>query len=450
MEKNQGSIQYVYFLSIVAAIGGVLFGYDTAVISGAIYYMRLKFEMSPGMVGWAVGSALVGCALGTILAGFASDLFGRKRVLIVSAILFAISAIGSAVPPNLTWFIVARIVGGLGVGAASMVSPLYISEIAPANIRGRLVSLNQLGIVSGIMLIYIINALVRSFGTEAWNIDLGWRWMFASELIPATLFLVCLLFVPESPRWLTKENRDNEALKVLDKINGSDKARVELEDIKNTVGLSEQESFWTLFAPGVRLALLIGVLLAFFAQTSGINAIMYFAPKTFVEAGGDPERAFWATVIVGTVNMLFTFVALWLVDKAGRKILLLVGAAVMAFSHFMAGISLQFGLHWSVLVIFNLAFVACFAFSWGPIPWVVMSEIFPTRVRGRAMALSTIVVWIVCYLVSQTFPVLIDRIGGATFWVYSICIIVAFIFVYKVLPETKGKTLEEIEKSWTK
>ena len=438
----------VYVLTAVAALGGLLFGYDTAVISGAIGFLQEKFELTAAMKGWAASSAIIGCIFGAMFAGYMSDRFGRKKILILTAFLFGISAIGSALPNNLTQFALARFVGGLGVGAASMLSPLYITELAPAKVRGMLVSLYQLAIVIGILLIFFVNLLVQNMGDEAWNVEWGWRYMLGSETLPAILFFVAMFFVPESPRWLAKESKEEEALGILTRINGPERAKAILQEIKETLN-EESGTLRELFGGRFRKAIIIGILLAFFTQLQGINAIMYYAPEIFKEVGTGTNSAFFQTVIVGVINVLFTFVAIWLVDRAGRKALLLFGGAGMGISLAITGMAFFFNWGGYVLLIFILTYVACFAASFGPVPWVILSEIFPIKLRGLAMSVATLSVWVAVYFVTQLFPILVEEIGPAyTFWIFFAVSMMAFVFVWTQIPETKEKTLEEIEQSW--
>lgn len=443
------STSFVTKVSLVAALGGLLFGYDTAVIAGVIGYLQKRFELSPLMTGWAASSAIWGCAFGAMMAGYLSDRFGRKKVLIVTAILFIISSIGAMLPRNLTEFLMARFIGGLGIGAASMLSPLYISEIAPSRNRGRLVSLYQLAIVIGINLIYFVNLLIASMGDETWNVETGWRYMLGSGTIPAVLFLVLLFIVPESPRWLVKNGRDQDALDTLEKVNG----RIEGERVLNEVRQSlDQESgtLSDLFGKKLKPALWVGVVLALFSQITGINAIIYYAPEIFKAVGFASESALFQTVLIGAINTAFTFVALWLIDRAGRKFLLKWGVAGMIVCLFAVGLCFYLDFTdgpW--LVLFILAFIAFFASSLGPIPWVLISEIFPTRTRGIAMSFCTVVLWVGVLAITQFTPVLLQQIGGAfTFWLFMLNAIVLLWFVWKKVPETKQRTLEEIEQSW--
>ena len=447
--SDQPNLKYLYFVSAVAALGGLLFGYDTAVISGAIGYLETKFELSPIMKGWAASSAIWGCVFGAMTAGYFSDKFGRKRILITTAVFFAVSAVGSAIPNDLSLFVIARFIGGVGVGAASMLSPMYISEIAPADKRGMLVTLYQLAIVIGINLIYFVNLMIAGSGDELWNINVGWRYMLGSEIIPAGLFLLALFFVPESPRWLASKGRNKESLDILNKVNGESRANSMLREITETLN-EEKGTVRKLFAPGLRTAMIVGIFLALFSQITGINAIIYYAPDIFKSVGFGAESALFQTVIIGIVNTLFTFVALKFIDKAGRRTLLLWGISGMIICLAGVGIIFQFGFSSGpLLLVFILGFIASFASSLGPIPWVLISEIFPTKTRGIAMSFAIFAIWIGVMLVTQFTPVLLDSFGGATtFFVFMTNSIILLIFTIKMIPETKGKTLEEIERNW--
>ncbi len=444
----RSQMRTVYLLTAVAALGGLLFGYDTAVISGAIGFLKIKFQLSAAMTGWAASSAIFGCIFGAMAAGWLSDKFGRKQVLLGTAILFAVSAIGAAMPENLTQFTIFRFIGGLGIGAASMVSPLYITELAPARIRGRLVSYYQLAIVIGILVIFFVNTLIQNAGDESWNIEYGWRYMMASGVLPAILFLVALFFVPESPRWLTKEGRDDDALKVLIGINGTEQANIILEEVKATLH-EEQGTLRELFTGRFRKAIWVGIVLSVFSQIQGINAIMYYAPEIFKAVGAGTEAAFQQTVIIGLINLLFTFVAIYWVDLRGRKSLLLLGGAGMAISLMMVGFSFYFGWTGYGLLLFILLYIGSFAASYGPVTWVIISEIFPIKMRGVAMSVATFALWVAVYLVTQMFPIMLEMVGPAgTFWIFGAMALLSFAFVWARVPETKGRTLEEIEKSW--
>lgn len=439
---------YIIKLTTVAALGGLLFGYDTAVIAGAIGFLQQKFDLSPALVGWAASSAIWGCVFGAMVAGYASDKWGRKKILIITAILFFLSALGSAIANDLTPFILARFIGGVGVGAASMLSPLYISEVAPAKMRGTLVSVYQLAIVLGINIIYVVNFWISKAGTSDWNIEYGWRYMLGSEIIPATIFFVLLFTVPESPRWLLKKGKDIIARNILVRVNGPEAVEIEKE-IKSTLK-EEKGSLKELFGKKYRMALVIGVVLALFSQITGINAIIYFAPEIFKSIGFGVESALSQTILIGIINTIFTFVALGLIDKAGRRKLLLWGVSGMIICLLGTGLCFYFRIYegpW--LLLFILGFIASFASSLGPIPWVIISEIFPTKTRGIAMSFCTLILWVGVILVTQLTPVLLDEIGGSgTFFIFMVNAIFLLIFTWKFVPETMQKSLEEIEKSW--
>lgn len=448
LAEKKVSKAYIIKITTVAALGGLLFGYDTAVIAGAIGFLQEKFDLTPVLVGWAASSAIWGCVAGAMIAGYASDKWGRKKVLIITAILFFISALGSAVANDLTLFVLARFIGGVGVGAASMLSPLYISEVAPAKIRGTLVSVYQLAIVLGINIIYIVNYWISGTGTSEWNVDYGWRYMLGSETIPAVIFFALLFTVPESPRWLLKKGKDFVARNILVRVNGEQATEIETE-IKSTLN-EEKGSLKELFGKRYRMALIIGVVLALFSQITGINAVIYFAPEIFKSIGIGVESALSQTILIGIINTIFTFVALGLIDKAGRRKLLLWGVSGMVICLLGTGLCFYFKIYegpW--LLLFILGFIASFATSLGPIPWVIISEIFPTKTRGVAMSFCTLVLWVGVILITQLTPVLLDQLGGAgTFFIFMVNAIILLMFTWKFVPETKQKSLEEIEKGW--
>lgn len=448
--QQQRNNSFIYKVTLVAAVGGLLFGYDTAVIAGAIGFMQKYYNLSPAMMGWVASCALLGCIVGAMYAGTLSDKIGRKKVLMLSGILFAISSIGTSMPPNLTFFVAFRLIGGMGIGIASMLSPMYISEMAPADIRGKLISVFQLGVVFGILVIYFVNAGIAGIYDEAWNISTGWRWMFGSGLIPSIMFILLLITVPESPRWLAKQNRNDEALDILTKINGAPQAKQELQNIDNSLAEETAVSLGELFKPGLKRAMVVGIMLSIFSQVTGINAIMYYAPEIFKSTGDGSGSALLQTIAVGVVNVLFTFVAIKYVDNLGRKKLLLRGIAGMMICLMIVGGAFYFGAEKGYLVLIAImAYIAFFAMSLGPLTFVVVAEIFPTKARGTAMSVAIFALWSAVFLVSQSFPVLLDSIGNAfTFWIYMLMAIFAFLFVWKMVPETKEKTLEEIEHYW--
>ena len=445
---------YVMMVCLVAALGGLLFGYDTGVINGAIGPLKAHFALDATQEGWAMGCALLGCAIGAGAAGVLSDRFGRKKVLILSAVLFLISAVGTAVPKSITAFIIYRILGGLGVGAASISSPMYIAEISPARIRGRMVSVNQFAIVTGFLVVYFANYFIALQGDVAWNEQSGWRWMFGSESLPALLLLVLLFFVPESPRWLAKQNRDAEALEILTRVDGAEYAKGELREIRDAIA-HESGSLKQLLEPGMKIVLVIGVVLAVLQQITGINVFLYFGTEIFKKMGSQTNAALLQTIVVGAVNLSFTVIAIWTVDRLGRKPLMMIGSAGMGMSLLAMGVAAYVQSTGLWILLFILGYIACFALSVGPVTWVILSEIFPTRIRGRAMAVSTVCLWVANYLISQTFPMMnesawfVEKFHHAfPFWLYGVFCVVLLVFVCRFVPETKGKTLEEIERHW--
>ncbi|WP_260256341.1 sugar porter family MFS transporter [Elizabethkingia miricola] len=441
----------IYKATLVASVGGLLFGYDTAVISGAIGFMRSFYQLSDIMTGWVASCALLGCIAGAMYSGKLSDRAGRKKVLMLSAVLFTISSIGTAIAPNLWFFVLFRIIGGMGIGIASMLSPMYISEMAPASVRGRLISVFQLGIVTGILVIYFVNAYIAGIHNEAWNISTGWRWMFGSGVIPSVIFILLLLTVPESPRWLASQKKHSEAMTILSQINGNTAAQQELDSINESLKDEAPFSLASLKGSKLKKALITGILLAVFSQFTGINAIMYYAPEIFKSTGTGRDSAFIQTIMVGVINVAFTLIAIKYVDSWGRKKLLLSGISGMTVCLFIVGLAFYTQQQGYLVLIAILGYIAFFAMSLGPLTFVVIAEIFPTKSRATAMSIATFFLWLAVFLVSQTFPILIGSIGSAyTFWLYTLISILAFLFIRKSIPETKGKTLEEIEASWTK
>jgi SP family xylose:H+ symportor-like MFS transporter len=437
-----------------AALGGLLFGYDTAVIAGAIGFLQTHFDLDPTLKGWAASSALLGCVIGVSFAGIFSDRMGRKKTLVLSAILFLVSAIGTAIPKEFSVFVVFRMLGGIGVGVASMASPIYIAEITPGRIRGRMVSVNQFAIVTGMLIIYFVNYFIALRGDEAWNVSTGWRWMFASGAIPSAIFLALLLIVPESPRWLAEKGLTEKARSVLVKVGGPSFAEAELRSIEATLN-QEVESLGRLFRTGWRKVMVLGIALAVLQQVTGINVFLYYAPEIFKKLGSGVDAALLETIVVGAVNLTFTIVAIWTVDRLGRKPLMIIGATGMGFSLVAMGLAAQFEVVSIWILICILAFIACFALSVGPVTWVLLSEIYPTRIRGRALSVATFCLWTANFIVSQTYPMmdenptLIAQFNhGFPFYVYAVFCLVLVLTVWKGVPETKGHSLEEIEKFW--
>lgn len=449
-----GRLCYTLRLVGVAALGGLLFGYDTAVISGAIGFLERHFSLGAAAKGWAVSSALVGCILGVMIAAALNDRLGRRQNMRLAAIFFLVSAVGTALAWDFTSFIVFRIIGGLGVGAASMTSPLYIAEISPRRMRGGLVAVNQLAIVVGILGVYFVNYAIAAGADEAWNAAIGWRWMLASGAAPALLFCLLLFVVPESPRWLTQAGRESQALDILTRIGGAVHARTELDEIRDA--LRQEEGTWgELLKPGLRAALLIGVVVAVFQQASGITVVCYYAPEIFKQMGAHTASALGQTVIMGVVNLLATVAAIVTVDRLGRKPLLLLGTLGMGLALLALGTAFYLQRPGLGALVSVLVFIASFACSVGPVTWVLLAEIFPTRVRGRAMGVATIALWIAAFAVSQTFPsldnhpALVARFHHAfSFWLYGSFCVLSFLFMAFFVPETKGKSLEEIEYLW--
>ena len=452
---------YVILICLTAGLGGFLFGFDTAVISGAINFLRVQFHLNAVMEGWIMSSALVGCVLGAAVAGWLADKFGRKKILLFSALLFIVSALGCSIATTPTFLVVARIIGGIGVGFAAMVAPMFISELSPAYMRGRLVSFYQLAITLGILVSYLSNAgLLHYAGNHLagdgsfmnhFLVAEVWRAMLGSNMVPAILFFVFLLFVPESPRWLIKMNKQEEAKVILKRINGEQEAMAELNDIKNTIS-NEKSSFKQLLAPGIRIALIIGLVLPFLSQLTGITTVMYYAPAIYEKAGLGANSAMGGAALIGFFNMIFTLVAIWKIDKWGRKPLLIWGFIGLSVALFLIGILFnRTNANTSFLLGAFVLYIIIFAATLGPAVWVVISEIYPTKIRGRAMSLATLSLFIGSVFVTQTYPVLRESTGiGNTFILYGLVMLPAAFFVKKMLPETKGKSLEDIERYWKK
>ncbi|GET26686.1 D-xylose transporter XylE [Prolixibacter sp. NT017] len=531
MKSNKGSATYIFALTLVATLGGLLFGYDTAVISGAtgalksffitplysdpalaaqvileykfivslclvivavllgsflvklygskkggiymavlaivailIWYFRFwaqPNELTEGMAnainGFTISSALVGCIIGGSLGGYISQTLGRRNGMMLAAFLFTLSAIGSAIPDKMNFlgfelvssFIFYRVVGGIGVGLASMIVPMYIAEIAPAGIRGKLVSWNQFAIIFGMLVVYFVNYAIASQGNDTWLDTIGWRWMFASETIPAGLFFFLLFIVPESPRYLVMADKDAQAEKVLNRLVGVSQSKSVLQDIKKT--LVERKAPWLSFGG---LVIIIGVFISIFQQFVGINVVLYYAPEIFRNMGSGTDTSLLQTIIVGAVNLTFTVVAILTVDKLGRKPLMIIGAVGMAFSMLALGLMFYIGNVGIAALIFMLLYTASFAVSWGPVAWVMLAEIFPNSIRG-AMSIAVAAQWVANLIVSWTFPIMNDSTAltntfhhGFAYWIYGIMGILAAVFMWKVVPETKGRTLEEMEGLW--
>lgn len=438
-ETSRPNKSRIIVVSAVAALGGLLFGFDTAVISGAIPAITSYFKLDGYWLGWAVGAVLIGCAVGALFAGKLSDKFGRRAILFVCAILFAASGIGAGFSNNLTAFISFRLAGGLGVGAAAMVSPMYIAEVAPAAWRGRLVSLYQLAIVLGILGAYFSNYALEGLG------DSSWRWMFASQAAPSVLFGIFLAFVPETPRWLAAKKRKKAALEVLIKMNGPEQAAPLLQEIEKSFA-GHKVQVKEIWKKAYRPAIITGILLAVFQQITGINAVIYYAPLIFKQMGSGASPLL-QTIAIGVVNVASTCVAMALVDKWGRKQLLTTGCVLMGLMLIALGVCFQFGIfnHYLVLI-FMLLYVAAFGCTLGAVVWVYLSEMFPNHIRGISMSLATLALWIADFVVTYTFPIMTEKLGTSViFFVYAAACIIAFLFIWYKVPETKGLSLEEAE-----
>jgi len=449
---------YVLKLSLVSAMGGLLFGYDWVVIGGAKPFYELYFGISlnPGLQGWAMSSALIGCIFGAMMAGGATDRFGRKKLLILAAILFSFSAYGTGISNEFKYFILFRLIGGLGIGIASTVSPIYIAEVAPKKIRGIFVSINQLTIVLGILAAQIVNwQIARPIPDEfasheilqSWNGQMGWRWMFWAELVPSLTFFILMFFLPETPRFLVKVRKYEIAEKILNKIGGAAYGKETLKNIKQSLANSSTGiSLKPLLDKSLMPILLLGVVLAAFQQWCGINVIFNYAEEVFTSAGYNVNEMFMNIVITGSINLVFTIVAMGMVDKIGRRKLMLFGSAGLAIIYTLIGLFYFMNIKGLPVLILVLAGIAVYAMSLAPVTWVVLSEIFPNRIRGIALSMATLSLWVASSLLVFTFPLLNNSVGTfGTFWLYGFICIAGFIFIFRRLPETKGKSLEEIE-----
>lgn len=458
---------YTWTISAVAAMGGLLFGYDWVVIGGAKPFYEKFFHLTAAwQQGWAMSCALAGCLVGALISGWLSDLFGRKRLLTFAAFLFGASSLATALAGTFSHFVFGRISGGIAIGLASSLSPMYIAEVSPPQARGKLVSLNQFTIVSGILLAQLVNwAIARPVPAGAtaveilnsWNGQAGWRWMFGVTAIPAALFFVCMFAVPESPRWLARKRRERDALRILARIGGetySTQALAEIEASLPGQGANGnprgKHALAVLLEPGTSRILLLAVVLAVFQQWCGINVIFNYAEEVFSAAGYNISGILFDIVVTGAVNLVFTVVAIAAVDKAGRRVLMLIGSAGLAITYIVLGIGYHQRSHGFYMLLLVVIAIACYAMSLAPVTWVVIAEIFPNRIRGVGMSLAVSSLWTASFILTYTFPLLNHSFGPAvTFWIYSCICILGFVFIQFRLPETKGKTLEEIEQALT-
>jgi sugar porter (SP) family MFS transporter len=436
---------YVILISLVAALGGFVFGYDTAVISGTTEVLQLFFGMSDLALGWVVSSALVGSVAGVPLAGWFADKFGRKPALIFAAVLFAVSAVASAFPPGVWFLIAARLLGGVGVGIASMVTPMYIAEVSPPKHRGALVSMNQIAIVSGMVGAYAVNRSIVGWGDADWMVNFGWKWMFGMATGPALVFLLLTFFIPETPRWLAKQEKFKDSMAVLGKITSPARAPAAYDEIIRSLH-EEEGKMRELFRPGARRITFMAMVLALFQAITGINIVMYYAPRIFLSAGIGAGDAYSHSIIIGSIMVLFTIFSLFLVDKLGRRYLMIGASAGMGISLLLMGLAFQQAeSQGTLLLICTLAYVASFSIGMGGIYWVVVSEIFPNRIRGRAMALSVVFLWGGNFLVAQFFPLMLTALKGNVFFVFAGSCLLCLLFIARFLPETKGGSLEDLE-----
>lgn len=452
MDKNKN---YILFIALSAALGGLLFGYDTAVISGAIGNLTEYFQLNPVETGWAISSALVGCLIGAFFSDYLSNRLGRKTTMIITAILFILNSIGTALPNSFTMFVIFRIVGGIGVGIASMVVPMYIAEIAPPKRRGALVGNYQLAIVIGIVVVYFVNYFIALQGDAHWNLTIGWRWMFGSEIIPSVLYLVFIFLIPESPRWLLQKGKSTEAIAVLQKINTDEDVVQVQTEIENSLNQEDKNQWKYLANPLFKKALFVGVGLSILQQLTGINAILYYAPEIFKSLGSAADTSLLETSILGVVNLIFTLLAIKWVDKMGRKPLLYIGSIGMTLALAAVGLFIHYDAVGNWVLPFLLLFMASFSISWGPIVWVLLSEIFPNKIRSLALAISVFIQWVANFVVTQFFPTLVenqwlnDTFNGAfPFYLFSVICLFSLFFVWKKIPETKNKTLEQMDTLW--
>lgn len=448
-------------IAVVASLGGLLFGYDTGVINGTQFYFSKYFDLDAAMKGWVVGSALLGCLIGAASSGIISNSIGRKNSLIMSALLFTVSAFGSGLPSflpqSVSLLVVFRIIGGLGIGIASMNAPTYIAELSPAKVRGKMVTYYQMAIVIGFFVVFLATYAIGQGGDEDYNLNTGWRWMFWSELIPCLLFLGLLFFVPKSPRWLMLKGHDEEAISILNKIHGEEAAATEIKEIKESLHGGHGLPFKDLLKKSVLPIVIIGSVISGLQQFTGINAVLYFGADIFEKAlGFGQEDVLAQQILLAGVNFLFTFLAMFTVDKWGRKPLIISGSIGMIIGFLMLGLTLKTGNIGIISLIGILVFIGSFAMSMGPVVWVLLSEMFPNSIRSAAMSVAVAVQWGMNYVVSQSFPIVVEsEMNNNAFWngslpyfIFIFFIAIIIVFTMKYIPETKGKSLEDLEKTW--
>lgn len=460
LKENKQTNYYLLLISLVSAMGGFLFGYDWVVIGGAkpFYEVFFEIENSPSMQGWVMGSAILGCLGGVMVSGSLSDRYGRKPLMTLASLIFIISAWGTGIVDNITLFIACRLLGGVAIGIASNLSPMYIAEVSPSHIRGRFVSINQLTIVLGILSAQIVNWLIAEpviHGEDilaSWNGQIGWRWMFWAAAVPALLYFILLFFIPESPRWLAANQKYDKVEKILGLIGGKAYAAKELESIRASVNTAgEKFGFKLLFQGKMAKVVFLGIVVAAFQQWCGINVIFNYAQEVFSAAGYGVSDILFNIVVTGITNVVFTFVGMYTVDKIGRRSLMLFGAVSLACIYAVLGACYYFHISGIALLLLVVLAIACYAMTLAPVTWVVISEIFPNKIRAAGMAVSTFSLWLACFVLTYTFPLMNNALGAyGTFWIYGGICVLGFIFVKKNLRETKGKSLEEIENELTK
>ncbi|MDH6307526.1 SP family arabinose:H+ symporter-like MFS transporter [Dysgonomonas sp. PFB1-18] len=456
------NISYLVFIAFISALGGYLFGYDWVVVGGAKPFYEIFFNITdaPSMQGWVMSSAILGCLIGVTISGSLADKYGRKPLMLIASVIFIAAALGTGWVDSISWFIVYRLLGGIGIGIASNVAPMYIAEISPPDIRGRFVSINQLTIVLGILSAQIVNWLIADPVTPgeniltSWNGQMGWRWMFWAGAVPATLYLLFIFFIPESPRWSATHRLYDKAENVFARIGGQSFARTQISDLKKAL-LSDTDTskvnYRLLFKGKMPKILLIGIVIAVFQQWCGINVIFNYAQEVFSSAGYSVSDILMNIVITGVTNVIFTFVGMYLVDRIGRRALLLFGAIGLCMIYAVLGACYYFQISGFAVLMLVVMAIACYAMTLAPITWVVISEIFPNKIRGMAMAVSTFALWTACFILTFTFPILNSSLGAyGTFWLYGLICLLGFVFTKKYLPETKGKSLEQIEDELSK
>ncbi len=447
--SRTGHMKNVVLITLITAVGGFLFGFDNGAISGSTGFLQERFGLGSGGIGWVTSCIIVGCIIGVVVAGRLSDLVGRKKVLLATAVVFLVGAVGEALAPNVDMLVAARMLVGIGIGIETTIAPLYIAEVAPSHLRGRMVSFNQLFNTVGNLVVFTVSALISRANSESWNVEHGWRYVFGVGVVPAVLFFCLLFIVPESPRWLIGHGREDLGRAVLRRINPTDRdADRQFDEIRATLGQEGGAGLRDLWAPRLRKALVIGFGVALFQQITGINAIFYYAPEVFKDAGLETNDALSSTVLIGVTLVLATLVSLWIVDRVGRRTLLLFGATGMTITLACTGLLFRAASpNPTLLLVFILGYVAVFAVSFGTVAYIIISEIFPSHVRGVAASVATFALWGGNYLVSQFFPVLVDHIGSSgTFFIFAGTSLVALVFTFSMVPETKNKTLEEVER----